>query len=211
VPGVGAPSLGLLTSHRKILSRADIGIRYHGRPKEVSLDEAKQFQDVFSRPCLIHFAGLWDTVSSVGWATEPVRLPYTARNPIIANVRHAQSIDERRIFFRQNSFTRVMTGDDVGDGTPRPITRDFKQVWFAGVHSDVGESYAPDKIELSQIASEWMLVGAESRGLLLHPDKVKSVLCYSPRVSPCAPNPEADLNISLRGAWWILESLRHNS
>jgi uncharacterized protein (DUF2235 family) len=64
----------------------------------------------------IHFAGLWDTV---GWVTESVRLPYTARNPIIANVRHAQSIDERRIFFRQNSFTRVMTGDDLGDGTPQ--------------------------------------------------------------------------------------------
>ena len=33
-----------------------------------------------------------------------------------------------------------MTGDDLGDGTPSPITQDFKQVWFAGVHSDVGEA-----------------------------------------------------------------------
>jgi hypothetical protein len=185
--------------------------RRHKENHRALLDEAKQFQEVFSRPCLIHFAGLWDTVSSVGWVTEPVRLPYTARNPIIANVRHAQSIDERRIFFRQNSFTRVMTGDDLGDGTPSPITQDFKQVWFAGVHSDVGGSYAPDKSGLSQIALEWMLVEAESRGLLLHPDKVKSVLGYSPRDSPCAPNPEADLNISLCGAWWILEYLPHKS
>jgi hypothetical protein len=104
-----------------------------------------------------------------------------------------------------------MTGGDLSDGTPRPITQDFKQVWFAGVHSDVGGSYAPDKSGLSQIALEWMLVEAESRGLLLHPDKVKSVLCYSPRDSPCAPNPEADLNISLCGAWWILEYLPHKS
>jgi uncharacterized protein (DUF2235 family) len=185
--------------------------RRHKENHRALLDEAKQFQEVFSRPCLIHFAGLWDTVSSVGWVTEPARLPYTARNPIIANVRHAQSIDERRIFFRQNSFTRVMTGDDLGDGTPSPITQDFKQVWFAGVHSDVGGSYAPDKSGLSQIALEWMLVEAESRGLLLHPDKVKSVLCYSLRDSPCAPNPEADLNISLCGAWWILEYLPHKS
>jgi uncharacterized protein (DUF2235 family) len=126
VSGFGAPSLGLLTSHRKILSRADIGIRHHGRPKGVSPDEAKQFQDVFSRPCLIHFAGLWDTVSSVGWVTEPVRLPNTARYRTIANVRHAQSIDERRIFFRHNSFPRVMTGDDLSDGTPSLITQDFQ-------------------------------------------------------------------------------------
>jgi uncharacterized protein (DUF2235 family) len=111
-------------------------------------------------------------VSSVGWVTEPVRLPYTARYRTIANVRHAQSIDERRIFFRHNSFPRVMTGDDLGDGTPSLITQDFKQVWFAGVHSDVEGSYAPDKSGLSQIALERMLVAAEGRGLLLHPDKI---------------------------------------
>ena len=185
--------------------------RRHKENHRALLDEAKQFQEVFSRPCLIHFAGLWDTVSSVGWVTEPVRLPYTARNPIIANVRHAQSIDERRIFFRQNSFTRVMTGDDLGDGTRSPITQDFKQVWFAGVHSDIGGGYALDKSGLSQIALEWMLVEAESRGLLLYPDKVRSVLCYSHPDSHYAPDPVADLNISLRGAWWILEYLPHKS
>jgi uncharacterized protein (DUF2235 family) len=183
--------------------------RRHNENHRALLDEAKQFQEVFSRPCFIHFAGLWDTVSSVGWITEPVRLPYTARNPIIANVRHAQSIDERRIFFRQNSFTRVIKGDDLGDGTPSPITQDFKQVWFAGVHSDIGGGYAPDKSGPSQIALEWMLVEAQSRGLLLHPDKVKSILCYSQGEPDCAPDPAADMNVSLRGAWWILEYLPH--
>jgi uncharacterized protein (DUF2235 family) len=183
--------------------------RRHKEDHRALLDEARQFQEIFSRPCFIHFAGLWDTVSSVGWITEPVRLPYTARNPIIANVRHAQSIDERRIFFRQNSFTRLLEGDDLGDGTRSPITQDFKQVWFAGVHSDVGGSYAPDKSGLSQIALEWMLVEAESRGLLLHPDKVRAVLSYSdPRY---APDPCADLNVSLSGAWWILEYLPHKT
>jgi uncharacterized protein (DUF2235 family) len=183
--------------------------RRHNENHLALLDEARQFQETFSRRCFIHFAGLWDTVSSVGWITEPVRLPYTARNPIIANVRHAQSIDERRIFFRQNSFTRLCTGDDLGDGTLSPITQDFKQVWFAGVHSDVGGSYAPEKSGLSQIALEWMLVEAESRGLLLHPDRVHSVLSYpDPRY---APNPVADLNVSLKGLWWILEYLPHKS
>jgi uncharacterized protein (DUF2235 family) len=181
--------------------------RRHKENHRALLEEARKFQEIFSRPCFIYFAGLWDTVSSVGWVTEPVRLPYTARNPIIANVRHAQSIDERRIFFRQNSFTRVFEGDDLGDGRPSPITQDFKQVWFAGVHSDVGGSYAPDKSGLSQITLEWMLVEAESRGLLLHPDKVISVLSYSDR--RYAPNPVADLNVSLRRAWWILEYLPH--
>jgi uncharacterized protein (DUF2235 family) len=185
--------------------------RRHKENHRALLEEAKEFQAVFSRPCFIHFAGLWDTVSSVGWITEPVRLPYTARNPIIFNVRHAQSIDERRIFFRQNSFTRVMQGDDLGDGTPSPITQDFKQIWFAGVHSDIGGGYAPDRCGLSQIALEWMLVEAQSRGLLLHPEKVKSVLCYSCPDPRYAPDPVADMNVSLCGAWWILEYLPHKT
>jgi uncharacterized protein (DUF2235 family) len=185
--------------------------RRHKHPDDIRglLDEARQFKEVFSRPCFIHFAGLWDTVSSVGWITEPLRLPYTASNPIIANVRHAQSIDERRIFFRQNSFVPLMKGANMSGGAPSPVTQDFKQVWFAGVHSDVGGSYAPDRSGLSQIALEWMLVEAQSRGLMLHPDKVKRVLGYSdPRH---APDPLADLNVSLHGAWWILEFLPHKS
>jgi uncharacterized protein (DUF2235 family) len=181
----------------------------HKENHRALLDEARQFQKVFSRPCFIHFAGLWDTVSSVGWVTQPVRLPYTARNPIIANVRHAQSIDEKRIFFRQNSFTQVHQGDDLDDGTPAPFTQDFKQVWFAGVHSDVGGSYPPAQSGLSQIALEWMLVEAESRGLLLNPETVKSVLCYSdPNL---APNPYADQHDSLYGLWWILEYMPHQT
>jgi uncharacterized protein (DUF2235 family) len=104
------------------------------------LDDFKKFQEIFSRPCFIHFAGLWDTV---GWVTESARLPYTARNPIIANVRHAQSIDEKRIFFRQMSLSHVHEGDDLADGNPASFTQDFKQVWFAGVHSDVGGKLRP--------------------------------------------------------------------
>ena len=147
-------------------------------------------------------------MSSVGWVTEPVRLPYTARNPIIANVRHAQSIDERRISFRQNSFTPVFKGDDLGDGIPSPITQDFKQVWFAGVHSDVGGSYPPNEAGLSQIALEWMLVEAESRGLVLNREIVRQVLGNS---DPYQPGPFADQHEQLRRAWWILEYLPHKS
>lgn len=119
--------------------------RRHKENHRALLDEAKQFQDVFSRPCLIHFAGLWDTVSSLGWVNRTGAATLHCPQPHHCQCAPRQSIDERRIFFRQNSFTRVMTGDDMGDGTPSPITQDFKQVWFAGVHSDVGGSYAPDK------------------------------------------------------------------
>src|SRR6476660_9458461 len=43
-----------------------------------------------------------DTVSSVGWKTNPLKLPYTTDNPDIDIARHAVSIDERRAFFRNH-------------------------------------------------------------------------------------------------------------
>ncbi len=66
-------------------------------------DLANDFKATFShRECKPHFVGVWDTVSSVGWIENPLRLPYSADNPDIAIGRHAVSIDERRAFFRTN-------------------------------------------------------------------------------------------------------------
>ena len=48
----------------------------------------------------------------------------------------------------------------------------MRQVWFAGVHSDVGGSYGPDKstgAEVSDTALAWMLDEAESAGLSVEP------------------------------------------
>ncbi len=77
------------------------------------------------------FIGVWDTVSSVGYVDDLitgkyVRLPYTAANPGVEAVRHVVAIDERRDFFRQNLMHQC----------PKNIS--IKNVWFAGVHSDVG-------------------------------------------------------------------------
>jgi uncharacterized protein (DUF2235 family) len=88
-----------------------------------------QFRWTFSRPVhendderrfRVHFVGLWDTVSSVGWVYDPVKFPYTARNPSIDVIRHAISVDERRWFYRQNRMYR--TG-----------AQDLKEFWFPGV------------------------------------------------------------------------------
>ncbi|MGO4117690.1 DUF2235 domain-containing protein [Rhizobium ruizarguesonis] len=94
--------------------------------------------------CKPHFVGVWDTVSSVGWIGSPVSLPYTRDNPDIQITRHAVSIDERRAFFRANLFA-------VPEG------RDIKQVWFAGVHCDVGGGYNEEESGLSKIALKWMI------------------------------------------------------
>ena len=100
-----------------------------------AFDLASRFRDTFdpARRCGLHFVGVWDTVSSVGWVENPLHLPYTANNPSILHGRHAVPIDERRAFFRTNLWWPT--------GTKKSGPKDMKQVWFPGVHCDVGGGY----------------------------------------------------------------------
>jgi uncharacterized protein (DUF2235 family) len=159
---------------------------------------AHGFKETFCRHCPMHLVGVWDTVSSVGWVWDPLKLPYTAQNPDMTNGRHAVSIDERRCYFRNNLWGKQLAGQSI------------KQVWFAGVHSDVGGSYAPDKSGLSQIALEWMLCEAVSLGLLVDRVRAEQVLGRVPPPPPIPPDPAAHTNNSLTLAWWILEFLPHS-
>jgi uncharacterized protein (DUF2235 family) len=153
---------------------------------------AAQFKPTFSRPCKPRFLGLWDTVSSVGWIYSPVKLPYTAMNPDISIVRHAVSIDERRAMFRQNLWSNPTAGQDV------------QQVWFAGVHSDVGGGYKEKESGLAKIALQWMLDEASSAGLRVDANKRDRVLgATDPAFAK--PDPAAKIHESLRGFWWLLE------
>ena len=164
-----------------------------------TFEVAEGFKSTFCRPCPLHLVGVWDTVSSVGWIWDPLKLPYTAQNPDLANGRHAVSIDERRCYFRNNLW-----------GAKLPTQNSLKQVWFAGVHSDIGGSYAPPQSGLSQIALEWMLCEAVSLGLLVNPEKANQVLGRVPPPPPFPTNPAQKINVSLKGFWWILEFLPHS-
>ncbi|MFL6354698.1 MAG: DUF2235 domain-containing protein [Bryobacteraceae bacterium] len=175
--------------------------RKGGGMKE-SFDVAHNFKQTFSRDCPLHFVGVWDTVSSIGWVWDPVVLPYSARNPEMRIGRHAISIDERRCYFRDNLWGVPFAGQDI------------KQVWFAGVHSDVGGSYPEAESGLSKITFEWMLVEATAAGLLVDPYRANVVLGRTPPPEPwmpsyVEPNATAPMHQSLRGAWWILEVLPH--
>jgi uncharacterized protein (DUF2235 family) len=164
---------------------------------------ADGFKATFGRHCPLHFVGVWDTVSSVGWVWNPLKLPYTGQNPDMINGRHAVSIDEKRCYFRNNLWGKQLPGQSI------------KQVWFAGVHSDVGGSYAPSESGLSQITLEWMLCEAAPLGLLIDPVKAEQVLgrVPPPRVPPpppVPPEPAAKKHESLTSVWWLLEFLPHS-
>src|SRR5437870_1757653 len=95
--------VGLLTEGNEAL--IPYAIRMIKR-KGIDFKVAGEFKKTFSRDCRPHFVGVWDTVSSVGWVYNAVHFPFTraTKNPDFHIVRHAVSIDERRAFFRQNSF-----------------------------------------------------------------------------------------------------------
>lgn len=154
---------------------------------------ADKFKRTFSRSIKIHFVGVWDTVSSVGWIYDPVTLPFTSMNPDIEVGRHAVSIDERRSAFRQNLWT------------PDPKRQqNIKQMWFAGVHSDIGGGYPESESGLAKIALGWMLEEAEACGLRVDEAKKNDILgITNPKM--CKANCLAKLHRSLTGWWWLLE------
>jgi uncharacterized protein (DUF2235 family) len=166
------------------------------RHDEEAFQLAARFKSIFPRECKPYFVGVWDTVSSVGWIYDPVHIPYSARNTDIRIGRHAISIDERRAFFRQN----LWAGPELG--------QDLKQVWFAGVHSDIGGGYAEEESGLSKITLEWMICEAVKAGLLVQMDRVAKELGKRSDNS-ALPDPLAPLHSSLAGTWILPELLPH--
>ena len=157
---------------------------------------AGRFKATFgTRACKPHFVGVWDTVSSVGWIANPLRVPGTANSRDVATARHALALDERRAFFRTNRWSSVAHPRDGGPG-------DLKEVWFAGVHSDVGGGYPEEpgegRRDLWKFSLDWMLREAEQAGLLVDDARKKAVLG-----EPADPN--AGRHESLTGWWHVAE------
>jgi uncharacterized protein (DUF2235 family) len=163
---------------------------------------AEDFKQTMCRTCCDpHFVGVWDTVSSVGWKNNPLKLPFSADNPAIHIGRHAIAIDEKRAFFRTN---RWIPSAELSEHGPK----DVKQVWFAGVHCDVGGGYPEKESGLSKLALEWMLEEAKAAGLLVNPARQSEILPRTPGGEIASPDPDGLMHESLKGAWKIAEWIR---
>jgi uncharacterized protein (DUF2235 family) len=160
---------------------------------------ANDFKNTMCRTgCKPHFAGVWDTVSSVGWKDNPLKLPFSADNPDINIGRHALAIDERRAFFRTNRW--IHSAELLEHGP-----KDVKEVWFAGVHCDVGGGYSEEKSGLAKIALEWMLEEAKAAGLQVDRARQEEVLGRSPGSRYEKPDCDGPATESLTGWWKIAE------
>lgn len=150
----------------------------------------------FTRVCPVHFLGPWDTVGSVGMYNWNQSFAYTFKNPSVSIVRHAMALDERRAAFRSNAFKA-----DSTILASQPGRRRVMNVWFPGVHSDIGGGYPWDQSTLAMISFKWMVEEAVKAGLRVDAGKFHQLL------ADCPPDACGEIHESLKGAWWILEFL----
>ncbi|KAL2870286.1 T6SS phospholipase effector Tle1-like catalytic domain-containing protein [Aspergillus lucknowensis] len=114
----------------------------------------QKFKTTFCRPDVgVHFLGLFDCVNSVG----QFEIPFFRRSyryiasPSARHIRHAVSIHERRLKFKPALFHLEPKHRE---------SVDFKEVWFAGNHGDVGGGWPLHKGQkhlLSDIPLNWMI------------------------------------------------------
>jgi hypothetical protein len=127
--------------------------------------------DEFRHP-RIHMIGVWDSVGALG-APTPLLQKLSRRyigfhdTALADNVDYAYqalALDEYRGAFKPDLWTQSGRAQEV------------KQVWFPGVHSDIGGGYAPDHADptsdsdraaplLSDCALHWMITIARRHGL----------------------------------------------
>ncbi len=119
----------------------------------------------------IRFLGLFDTVSAVGSPWRPRTFERTFQNLSVETVRHALALDERRAMFVQNLWAEPSSLSDN-----KGANSDVAQVWFAGVHADIGGGYAEREAGLSRIPLAWMKREAEHAGLAFRPQVSAAIL-----------------------------------
>jgi uncharacterized protein (DUF2235 family) len=180
-------TVGLLSPGAENLVPYALKLYARNTSRDVSESDDKKYWDTrgefgrkFGNPDFVRFAkniaflGLWDTVKSVGWLNarakfEQAHWPFTRNVKNVAAGRLAIAIDENRRPFASYSFDRKQVAE-------RPD--DLKEVWFAGVHSDVGGQYADHR--LSDIALGWMTDEAEAAGLRIDANRYQKLLGVRP-------------------------------
>ncbi|MCK4329862.1 DUF2235 domain-containing protein [candidate division WOR-3 bacterium] len=130
-------------------------------------EESEQFRKKYSREIEIKFIGVWDTVGALGIPVGIFRKLTKRRyefhdvelSKIIKHAYHALAIDEQRGAFRSTLWENEQKPGQM-----------IEQVWFAGVHGDVGGGYKDSS--LSDIAFQWMREKAEYCGLTFNDEYI---------------------------------------
>ena len=114
----------------------------------------------------IAFLGVWDTVAALGF---PHKGPDVLLDRLFKHDFHNFDLSENVEFARQalaidderKTFHPILWSKINNDTQKR-----IKQVWFAGVHTDIGGGY-PEQ-GLSDISLNWMIYEATEKGLIIY-------------------------------------------
>jgi len=135
------------------------------------LTGAKTYEQIPKRENIeIHFIGAWDTVAAYGLPIDeltiavdkwvwPMKFEDTSLLPRVKHARHALGLDDERRTFHPIPWDERAEKETYGTVDPVRLT----QVWFPGMHADVGGGYPDDG--LSYVPLCWMIDEAEKRGL----------------------------------------------
>jgi uncharacterized protein (DUF2235 family) len=166
--------------------------------------QSELFRDMHSHPpAPITFIGVWDTVGALGipeefpgWKEMSRVFPGwqelwgfhdTQLSSQVLNAIQALAIDEQRPAFKPTLWTQ---------GPDAPATQSLKQVWFAGVHSEVGGG--TDDNALSDITLLWIAAEAERAGLKFRKG-LPEAGWPEQKLAPTAPNYAGELHDSRHG------------
>ncbi|MFF8195649.1 DUF2235 domain-containing protein [Streptomyces bobili] len=147
---------------------------YRDRLERPTGATATLFRRSYARETQIHFIGVWDTVGALGipipgtpWLQPSVQrfnrrwaFHDTELSSWVGAAFHALAIDEQRAAFRPTLWHQQPGAAEQG--------QELKQVWFAGVHCDVGGGYK--EAGLSDITLLWMVDQARRYGLRFDTD-----------------------------------------
>jgi len=181
-------------------------------------DQAAQFARILSvRWPTIKFVGVWDTVASVivprpdrFYLPSLQQLAFTQANPSVKTFRQAIAIDERRRMFRLQPWEQPQIFNrNRFSKTNNEEPQDALQVWFAGVHGDIGGGYPEKDSGLSKYPLLWMIDEAVKCGLAVVPQTVNQLAWGKQRkgspFSYVAPDFAGDPHDSMSAAWRLLE------
>jgi uncharacterized protein (DUF2235 family) len=135
----------------------------------------------------IRFVGVWDTVAAYGLPMDemtrgvsrwivPLELPtHTLDRARVQRACHALALDEARTTFHPELWTERVDPPAAFDLEQNRLIADeqLSQVWFAGVHSNVGGGYPDDT--LAYIPFVWMITEAQRCGLRFKSDATQPV------------------------------------
>lgn len=144
---------------------------------------AKQTKAAGRTEIPIRFLGLWETVEAYGmpiealkrginWVIWPMLFGDLILSPLVQRACHALSLDDERTTFHPLLWDEVAEANMVANHQV-PAGR-VTQVWFAGVHSNVGGGYPED--QLSLVSLNWIMAEAIDHGLILNQETVAQLM-----------------------------------